>query len=142
MKEIIINDDNIKDEELTDIVRTINVLMINSKQEILMEKHHNTYYFIHDYSEDGIISKLGIDIKEYHPFLIRKKYILDYPLIGDNTVYESFYYKVDKDLLSDDYEYLPLDSIQEVIENNRYDNPRNQEITTEILEVLEYLQFE
>ena len=138
MKEIIVNDDNIKDEDVTNKVIIYNLLIINSNNKIVMNKHHNTYYFIHEYDDESIIDKYNIDINEYKPFLVRKKYILDYPLFDDKTLYENIYYKINMDLDIDE-EYIALDKIKDIIEENRYDNPRNQDVTNEILEVLEYL---
>ena len=138
MKEIIVNDDNIKDEDVTNKVIIYNLLIINSNNKIIMNKHHNTYYFIHEYDDESIIDKYNIDINEYKPFLVRKKYILDYPLFDDKTLYENIYYKINMDLDIDE-EYIALDKIKDIIEENRYDNPRNQDVTNEILEVLEYL---
>ena len=138
MKEIIVNSDNIKDKDINNRIKIINLLFINSKNELLLKKHHSTYYFLHEYDEKSIKDKYGIDIDEYKPFLVRKKYILDYPLFDDKTLYESIYYKINMDL--DIYEeYIHLDKVKDIVEENRYDNPRNQDITDEILEVLGYL---
>ena len=43
MKEIIINNDNLKEEDMTELVQRVKIMLINSKDEILLGYSHNNY---------------------------------------------------------------------------------------------------
>ena len=46
MKEIFINNDKLKDEEIDENVTRVKSLLINDKNQILLGYSHNTYQFI------------------------------------------------------------------------------------------------
>ena len=52
MKEIITNKYNLKEEDLTEIVKRVKVLLINSNSEILLGYSHNEYQFPGGHVED------------------------------------------------------------------------------------------
>ncbi len=130
MKEIIINPDMIKNDEITD-KRIINNYIFINEGKVLLKKHHNSYYFIHD---DDLNNKYNSKL-----FLIKKVYDLDYPFIGDKCLTINNYYLVKDNIMIDSTEWLDINKIIIFLDNQRYNNPRVQNITDEIIEVLNYL---
>lgn len=130
MKEIISNPDNIKIEELTAEKLINNYVFINNGK-VLLKKHHNSYYFIHDEDLD----------KNYQGnlFLVKKNYELDYPLIGDKCLIKKCYYLVNDSINLNYAEWLRLEDVFRILDSQRYNNPRVQNITDELIEVLSYL---
>lgn len=53
MKNIITNQYNLTDYEITEIVRRVKILIINSNDEILLGYSHNNYQFPGGHVEDG-----------------------------------------------------------------------------------------
>ncbi len=126
-KEIIINPETIKDENITEkVVKNKYLLVKNNK--IFLKKHHNTYFLLDENncnSNDNLL-------------IVKKEYVSDYPFIGENTLYITNYYVV-SDCLVNDGEWISLDEVLDVLENSKYDNPRNQEVTNEIIKIIEIL---
>lgn len=111
MKEIIYNDNNLRDEEISKWTKRAKVLVINSNDEILIAHTDDSYYFLggHVDCDESDYECLVREIKEeagidYDPVidepLISIKYLLkDYPEVGVNTGYISNYYVIYDDLL-------------------------------------------
>lgn len=129
MKEIIINKDNIKDEDVTD-KRVINNYIFINDNKILLKYHHNSYYFIHDDDYNNL---------NYKPLLVKKIYDEDYPLLGDKCLTLKYYYLINEDILIDNTVWIDKDKGKEVIEKEKYNNPRVQDIEDELIEVLNIL---
>lgn len=53
MKRFITNVDNLKDSDITEVVKRVKVLLINSKNEILLGYSHNMYQFPGGHVEKG-----------------------------------------------------------------------------------------
>ena len=53
MKEIIYNTDNLKESEMTKTVTRAKVILVNSKDEILLANGSNTYFLIGGHVEDN-----------------------------------------------------------------------------------------
>ena len=53
MREIIINDDNLTDDDISEVVVRVKGLMINSKGKILLAHNNNTYQFPGGHLEEG-----------------------------------------------------------------------------------------
>ena len=53
MKEIITNKYNLKEEEMTEVVKRVKILIINSNNEILLGYSHNDYQFPGGHVEDN-----------------------------------------------------------------------------------------
>ena len=121
-KEIIINEDGLKDEEITSNV-VINKYILISNGMIYLKKHHNTYFFLDD---EDVNDKSNL-------IITRKFYIKDYPFIGENTLNTINYYLSDQEY----GDGIPLEEVRSIVEESRYDNPRNQDTTSEILEILD-----
>ena len=145
MKKIIINDYNLKDEDMTEIVRRVKVLLINSKSEILLGYSHNTYQFPGGHVEQNetlietlnreIKEETGIDlnIKDAKPFACNIGYYKDYPKKGNNRKIEIYYYEIKNDnkpnLESTQYteeekkgnfrlKYIPFSDVERVLVDN------------------------
>ena len=130
MKEIIINPENILDEEITDR-KVIHNYVFMSNNKVLLKYHHNSYYFIHD--ED--ISK-NYNVK---PFLVKKIYEKDYPFFNDKCLTEKYFYIIKEETNIENSVWLDIEKTANFLEENRYNNPRVQNITDEIIEIMKYL---
>ncbi len=140
MKEIIINEDKLKEKEVNGVVKRAKLVVENSKGELLLVKCHGNCYLIGGHVDgdekdnDTLIREIreeaGIDFdpKVGEPFYSIKYYCRDYPEKGHNTKYISNYYSIKYDLkpnldnvsLTDDeaegdfrLEYIPRDKILE-----------------------------
>lgn len=93
MKEIVINDYNLKEEDMTELVQRVKIMIINSKNEVLLAYSHNNYQFPGGHVEDGkeLIDTVNREIKketgmelnltdnDVKPFAINKGYYKDWP---------------------------------------------------------------
>ena len=113
MKEIIINEDKVTEEEVNQIVKRSKLVVENSKGELLVVKCHGNCYLIGGHvdgdEEDNatlvreIKEEAGIDYDPQvtEPFYRILYYCRDYPVRGINTKYISNYYDVKYDLEPD-----------------------------------------
>ena len=130
MKEIIINEDNIEDSEVTDTNIIENCVFINDNK-VLLKNHHNSYYFVH---KDELNKSYEVE-----PFLVKKIYEEDYPFIGDNTLLIKNFYLIKEKIDIKDSIWICLNDVITLLKEKMYDNPRVQDVTKEIIEVIEYL---
>lgn len=104
MKEIIINDYNLSDDDMEDTVIRVKGLIINSKGKILLAHNNNTYQFPGGHLEDGeemdecilreVKEETGIDVKiEEGPFLCIKTYDNNYFGTGKKVLNSIYYYR-------------------------------------------------
>lgn len=152
LKEIVVNKDKIRDENIDYKVGKIKVIIVSNNKEIVLLKRYNTYELISEYinDEDGemvlkaLLDKMEVKYaKEIKPFLLKKEYITDYPTIGSNALYYTYYYKIDSDVLvfnDNSLEKIPLENVREELDANKYNNPKRQENINEIMEVLSYIK--
>lgn len=73
MKEIITNKHNLTEADITEVVKRVKILVINSKEEILLGYSHNNYQFPGGHVEDGeslpqtvkreMLEETGIDLE-------------------------------------------------------------------------------
>lgn len=163
MEQIIVNKDCIQEKEITEIVKRVKAIIINSKNEILLGYSHNDYQFLGGHVENGenLIESLKREISEesgislnlddVFPIILRKAYYKDYPQIGNNRKNEIYYYVIKTDKLpnleltnlTDDekdgnfkLKYIKLDDIEEVIIKNGDKNGDPHGIANEMLEVI------
>ena len=106
MEKIIINKYNLKEEEMTDIVKKVKILLINSNGEILLGYSHHDYQFPGGTHEEGeelidtvnreIEEETGIKlgVKDLEPFACSLGYYKDWPEPGRNKKIEIYYYEV------------------------------------------------
>lgn len=113
MKEIITNRDNLTESDVTEVVKRVKVLLINSKNEIILAYSHNNYQFPGGHVEDGeeLIETVNREIKEetglelnvrdIEPFACSIGYWKDWPEEGKNRKTEVYYFEVPCDLEPD-----------------------------------------
>ena len=90
MEQIIVNKDCIQEKEITEIVKRVKAIIINSKNEILLGYSHNDYQFLGGHVENGenLIESLKREISEesgislnlddVFPIILRKSYYKGY----------------------------------------------------------------
>ena len=101
MKTIIRNDDNWKEEEITEVAIRVKVLLVNSKNELLLGYPNNNYQFPGGHVEEGetlldtikreVREETGIELEitEAKPFVESFGYYKDYPEKGKNKKQKS-----------------------------------------------------
>ena len=106
MEKIITNDYNLKEEDMTELVMRVKILLINSKNEILLGYSHNEYQCPGGHVEEGesLISAINreiqeetgieLNIKEAEPFACSIGYYKDWPAVGKNRKTEIYYYEI------------------------------------------------
>ena len=145
MKKIIYNDYNLKDEDMTEVVKRVKILLINSKNEVLLARSHNNYQFPggHVEENESLIEALNREIKEevgielnisdLEPFACSIGYFKDWPEKGKNRKTEVYFYEVLSDLKPNidkteytihekegnfELKFIPLDKVIEELDNN------------------------
>lgn len=169
MKEILYNYDNLKIEEIDEVVVRTKALIINSKNEITLGYSNKTYQFPGGHLEIGetleeclfreIEEETGMKIKNYEiiPFEKITYYNKNYRNSGKNRKNEIYYYIINTDLKIDmnkarldereqkgNYiaKTLPINNIEQILVESIPDNPINETIIEEMLEVLkEYKKY-
>ncbi len=155
MQKVVVNDDNINIDEVNTKLGRVYIILVNEKGDVLLEKRHNTYHYIDGYINNDNIDNLvktiikdktNIDnIKTIKSFLLKEEYVSDYPVVDDKTLYYSYYYLVSYNsidnmvILGDSYEYISLNNLRSVLENNRFENPRNQMLVKGMIDVIDYI---
>ena len=111
MKEIIYNENNLRDEEIKEWVKRAKVLVVNSKDEILIAHTNDSYYFLGGHVDGDesdyeclvreIREEAGIDYLPVisEPLVSIKYYCKDYPEVGVNKGYISNYYVIYDDMV-------------------------------------------
>jgi len=109
MERIIINNDNLKEEDINDFSLRVKVLLINTNNEILLGYSNNEYQFPGGHVEKGenLIEAINREIKEetgielninkIEPFMCNIGYYKDYPIVGKNKKVEIYYYEIKTD---------------------------------------------
>ena len=104
MKEIIINDHNLLDDEIEEKVIRVKGLIINSRGKILLAHNNNTYQFPGGHLDEGedmdeciireILEETGIHVlKKEDPFLCIKTYDNDYFGTGKKVLNMIYYFR-------------------------------------------------
>ena len=112
MKEFIINDDNLRDEDIEMKVIRVKALMFNSNGNILLAFNNNTYQFQGGHVNDDedidecikreIREEVGIDVEiKEEPFLSIETYDNNYFNTGKKVLNTIYYYRVFTDLEPD-----------------------------------------
>lgn len=160
MKEKIFNYDNLKEEDITEVVVRVKAFLINEDNQILLGYSHNTYQFPGGHLEENeslmeclkreVKEETGINliINDINPFMIIKHYNKDWPEEGENRLSKIYYYVINtNDKI--DYEginytehekegnfelrYIDLKELEKVLIDNRELYPENEVIVEEML---------
>lgn len=162
MKPIVINNYNLKEEDITEVVKRVKILIINSKNEILLGYSHHNYQFPGGHVEAGetlsetvnreIIEETGmqLNIQNIEPFACRLGYYKDWPVEGKNRKIEIYYYEVKTDTIPNldntkyteneldggfKLKYLLLNDIENELIDNAKKHGDEQGIAREMLEL-------
>lgn len=163
MKEIVTNNYNLKEEDMTEVVKRVKVLLINSNDEVLLGYSHNEYHLPGGHVEENeelietvnreLLEETGIelDVKDIEPFVKMSGYYKDWPELGKNRKIEIYYYEIKTDekpnLNNTNYtesekegnfelRYIPLDKIEEALIKNANEHGDKKGIVREMLEML------
>ena len=163
MKEIVFNEDNLTDKDINEEVTRVKALIINSNDEIMLGYSNKTYQFPGGHLEDGedlndglireIREETGIDIKDYSLYPFQKTTYLtkNYRNTGLNRKNNIYYFivntdeKENKDNMNLDageiegnytVKTIPLIDVEKTLIDSIPDNPINEIIVKEMLEVI------
>lgn len=164
MKKIITNINNLKEEDVTNLTRKVKILLINSKNEIMLGYSHNEYQFPGGTQEpnEPLINTVNREIEEetgiklnltqLEAFACSIGYYKDWPSEGRNKKVEIYYYEVKTDEKPNldnlnltekekqgnfELRYISLNKIEEELINNvnKYGDPHG--IAKEMLSLFE-----
>lgn len=111
MKEIIYNEDKLRAQDIHEWVKRAKVLVVNSKNELLLARTDDSYYLLGGHVEGDesdneclireISEEAGIDYNPNvsKPFMTIKYYCKNYPQVGINCGYISNYYLIYDDIV-------------------------------------------
>lgn len=162
MKEIVINKYNLTEEDMTEVVKRVKILLVNSNDEILLGYSHHNYQFPGGHVEENeelidtvnreILEETGMDLKltDLEPFARNLGYYKDWPEEGKNRKIEIYYYEVKTDekpnLDNTSYtesekdggfelRYIPLSNVEEELKKNAEEFGDKKGIAREMLEL-------
>ena len=162
MKEIVINKYNLTEEDMTEVVKRVKILLVNSNDEILLGYSHHNYQFPGGHVEENeelidtvnreILEETGMDLKltDLEPFARNLGYYKDWPEEGKNRKIEIYYYEVKTDekpnLDNTSYtesekdggfelRYIPLSNVEEELKKNAEEYGDKKGIAREMLEL-------
>lgn len=162
MKQIINNKYNLTDEDMTEIVKRVKVLLVNSNNEVLLGYSHNNYQFPGGHVEQNetliqavnreVLEETGMDLKvtNIEPFACAIGYYKDWPAEGKNRKIEIYYYEIKTeekpDLENTEYtenekdgnfelRFIPLTSVEEELRKNAEQYGDKKGIAREMIEL-------
>ena len=163
MIELINNKYSLKEEDMTELVKRVKVLLINSNNEILLGYSHHDYQFPGGHVEENeelidavkreILEETGIElnITKLEPFAKALGYYKDWPKQNQNRKIEIYYYEIKTDeepnLEETSYtehekngnfelRYISLENIEDVLNNNIKQYGDKKGISKEMLELI------
>jgi len=165
VKSLITNKYNLKEEDITEVVKRVKVLLINSKDEILLAHSSQNYQFPggHVEPEESLIQTVNREIREetgivlkvdetIQPFACALGYYKDHPEKGENRKTEIYYYEIRTDELpnlsnteytEDEIEggfelsYIPLSEVEKILKENAELHGDKRSIAREMLELFD-----
>ena len=122
MKEVIYNYDNLKENEIDEIVIRCKGLIINNKNEIMLGYCHNTYQFPGGHLEENetLLDCLKREIKEETGIELEDDEI-NKNIIEKNTRYTKNYHNTNKNRKNEIYYYIIKTNKLPNINNNHLD---------------------
>lgn len=162
MKEIVTNKYNLTEEDMTEVVKRVKILLVNSNDEILLGYSHHNYQFPGGHVEENeelidtvnreILEETGMDLKlkDLEPFARNLGYYKDWPEEGKNRKIEIYYYEVKTDKKPNldntsytesekdggfELRYIPLSNVEEELKKNAEEYGDKKGIAREMLEL-------
>ena len=162
MKQLITNNYNLTDSDMTEVVKRVKVLLVNSNNDVLLGYSHNNYQFPGGHVEENetlvqavnreILEETGIElnITNIEPFACAIGYYKDWPAEGKNRKIEIYYYEVKTDeepnLENTEYtenekngnfelRYIPLSNVENVLKTNAEEYGDENGIAREMIDL-------
>jgi 8-oxo-dGTP pyrophosphatase MutT (NUDIX family) len=162
MKTIITNNYNLKEEDMTEVVKRVKLLLVNSNNEVLLGYSHHEYQFPGGHVEEDenlvdainreVLEETGIELNITHiePFACAMGYYKDWPAEGKNRKIEIYYYEIKTNKKPDlnktsytenekngnfELRYIPLLDIINVLEENAKKYGDNRGIAKEMIDL-------
>ena len=162
MKQLITNNYNLTDSDMTEVVKRVKVLLVNSNNDVLLGYSHNNYQFPGGHVEENetlvqavnreVLEETGIElnITNIEPFACAIGYYKDWPAEGKNRKIEIYYYEVKTDekpnLENTDYtenekdgnfelRYIPLLNVENVLRTNAEEYGDKKGIAREMIDL-------
>ena len=164
MKQLITNKYNLTDSDMTEVVKRVKVLLVNSNNDVLLGYSHNNYQFPGGHVEENetlvqavnreVLEETGIElnITNIEPFACAIGYYKDWPVEGKNRKIEIYYYEVKTDeepnLENTEYtenekngnfelRYIPLLDVENVLKTNAEEYGDEKGIAREMIDLFE-----
>ena len=164
MKQLITNKYNLTDSDMTEVVKRVKVLLVNSNNDVLLGYSYNNYQFPGGHVEENetlvqavnreILEETGIElnITNIEPFACAIGYYKDWPAEGKNRKIEIYYYEVKTDekpnLENTEYtenekdgnfelRYIPLLDVENVLKTNAEEYGDENGIAREMIDLFE-----
>ena len=164
MKQLITNNYNLTDSDMTEVVKRVKVLLVNSNNDVLLGYSYNNYQFPGGHVEENetlvqavnreIFEETGIElnITNIEPFACAIGYYKDWPAEGKNRKIEIYYYEVKTDeepnLENTEYtenekngnfelRYIPLLDVENVLKTNAEEYGDEKGIAREMIDLFE-----
>ena len=162
MKQIITNNYNLTDSDMTEVVRRVKLLLVNSNNEVLLGYSHHEYQFPGGHVEEDenlvdainreVLEETGIELNITHiePFACAMGYYKDWPAEGKNRKIEIYYYEIKTNKKPDlnktsytenekngnfELKYIPLSKVEEVLKTNTLEFGDNRGIAKEMIDL-------
>lgn len=162
MKQIVTNKHNLTESDMTEVVKRVKVLLVNSNNEVLLGYSHNNYQFPGGHVEEGetLVQTVNREIREetgivlnnndLEPFACAIGYYKDWPAEGKNRKIEIYYYEVKTDELPNldnaeytehekeggfELRYIPLSEVELVLKKNAEEFGDKKGIAREMIDL-------
>lgn len=165
MKQIITNKYNLADSDMTEIIKRVKVLLINSNDDVLLGYSHNNYQFPGGHVEENetlvqavnreVLEETGMELNatDIERFACAVGYYKDWPSEGKNRKIEIYYYEVKTDEQSNlentkytenekdgnfELRYIPLGKVENILKENAEEYGDKKGIAREMIELFEF----